>query len=79
MNFSGLRVPQPEEATHPRAVFESRLEHLRHFMEAVDGLYAAFLKRRLSTKWPQLLGAIRHWIAGLESEEASPTELGVAS
>lgn len=79
MNFSGLRVPQPEEATHPRAVFESRLEHLRHFMEAVDALYAAFLKRRLSTKWPQLLGAIRHWIAGLQSEETSPTELGVAS
>ncbi len=79
MNFSGLRLPQPEEAPHPRAVFESRLEHLNHLVEAMDGLYAAFLKRRLSNKWPQLLGAMRHWITGLQADEASPAELGVAS
>ncbi|GMV98697.1 MAG: hypothetical protein AMXMBFR83_30450 [Phycisphaerae bacterium] len=63
MNFSGVRLPEPTEPTHPRARFEERIEHLRDLIGVVDGMYATFLKRRLSNKWPATLTAMRAWIA----------------
>ena len=62
MHYTGVRVPAPENPSNPRIVFEDRIDHLRDLIEAIDELYAAFLKKRLSGKWPQTLNAIRHWV-----------------
>src|SRR5205085_4054055 len=52
MNFSGVQVAPPEDAKDPRVVFEDRVEKLRTLIDAVGDLYTAFLRRRLSSKWP---------------------------
>lgn len=64
MNISSLRLPPPEEAKSSKALLEERMEGLRRLMEALDGLYGAFLRRRLSSRWSQTLTAMRTWIAG---------------
>ncbi len=63
MHITGARVPPPQEANNDRLVFEDRIEKLRDLIEAIDGLYSAFLKRRFSNKWPTILNAMRNWIA----------------
>lgn len=63
MHYSSVVVPPPEEVVSPRALFEDRMARLRDLIESMDGLYAAFLKRRLSGKWPHTLSAMRSWIA----------------
>lgn len=63
MVFSGVQLPPPEDANTAVAVFEDRIAKLRDLIDAGDGLYTAFLKRRLSSKWPQTLSAMRAWIA----------------
>lgn len=63
MAFSGVRLPPPDDGGSARAAFEDRIARLRDLIDAGEGLYAAFLKRRLSGKWPQTLGSMRAWIA----------------
>jgi hypothetical protein len=63
MNFSGVKLPPPEDAATPRMVFEDRIDHLRDLIDAVNDLYVVFLKRRLSGKWNNTLNAMRNWIA----------------
>jgi hypothetical protein len=63
MNYSGVQLPPPEEANSPRLVFEDRIARLRELIDASEALYVAFLKRRLSSKWPQTLSSMRAWIA----------------
>jgi hypothetical protein len=80
MNFSGVILPPPDgEVRSPRAIFEERIDHLRRLIETCDALYAAFLKRRLSSKWPQTLGAVRNWIAGGRQGSDAAVELTAAS
>jgi len=79
MNISGLLVPPPQEAGHPRVIFEERMDHLRHFIKAIDALYTTFLKRRLSSKWSQTLSAMRTWIASGQLTSQAPAKLGAAS
>ncbi len=80
MNFTGLRLPPPEaDNVGPREILEDRVEHLRHAIEAMDGLYAAFLKRRLSTKWSQTLSAMRSWVAAGASGDQGAMGLTAAS
>ena len=79
MNVSSLQLPPPQEAGNPRVLFEERMDHLRHFVSAIDALYAAFLKRRLSSKWPQTLAAVRTWVAAGRHAGRLPAELGAAS
>ncbi len=63
MSCSGVRLTPPNEASTPRDVFEDRMQKLRELIEALDGLYGVFLRRRLSGKWPATLNAIRNWTA----------------
>ncbi|MGQ9649578.1 MAG: hypothetical protein ACUVXJ_05680 [Phycisphaerae bacterium] len=74
MVFSGVQLPPPEDANSARAVFEDRIAKLRDLIDAGDGLYTVFLKRRLSSKWPQTLSAMRAWIASCR-HAALPQEL----
>jgi len=63
MNFSGVQLPPPENPATERVVFEDRIEKLRDLIDATEQTYTAFLKRRLSGKWPQTLNVMRNWIA----------------
>jgi recombination associated protein RdgC len=84
MHFSGVRLPPPEDVSSPRDVFVDRIEKLRDLIGAVEALYSVFLKRRLSSKWPQTLNAMRSWIAagryeGATFEGTGPAALEAAS
>ncbi len=76
MNFSGVQVAPPEDVASPRELFADRMEKVRGLVEAVEALYTAFLRRRLSGKWQGALGAMRTWIA---SGHAVPAEVRAAS
>jgi hypothetical protein len=61
--FSGaLRLPEVEEADHPRVLFEERVSMLRDFGKMLDALYDSFLKIRASSNWEGQTTAIRRWI-----------------
>jgi len=79
MNVSSVQLPPAQEPSHPRAVFEERMDHLRRFVDTIDALYAAFLKRRLSSQWPKTLAAVRTWVAAGGHAGQIPAELGAAS
>jgi len=76
MNYASVQVPQPEEVENARLVFEDRIEKLRDLIEASNDLYTAFLRRRMSNKWTQVLSAMRTWIA---AGQAGPENIRVAS
>ncbi len=76
MNYSSVQLPPPEDVSGPRVVFEERIAKVRDLIDAVGELYIAFLKRRLSNRWPQTLSAMRNWIS---SGEAVPAEISAAS
>jgi hypothetical protein len=77
MHYSGIVLPPVEDADSGRAVFEERIGHLRDLLDAMDGLYAAFLRRRLSSRWPQTLNVIRNWIASgrFDTSRAEPSAM----
>lgn len=81
MHYGAIQLPEPQDASGPRAIFEDRMEHLRDLIEAVDALYVAFLKKRLSSKWTTTLAAIRKWIAAGRAPGRSdaPAEVAAAS
>ncbi|HQA45937.1 MAG TPA: hypothetical protein PK579_15420, partial [Phycisphaerae bacterium] len=71
MHFSAVVLPESKEASTPRDLFEERMDHLRDVIEAMDTLYVAFLKKRLSSKWPATLNAVRAWVARRLRQEFS--------
>ncbi len=73
LHYGGVQLPAAEDATSPRAVFEDRIEKLRDLIRATDDLYAAFLRKRLSSRWPQTLNAMRAWIAGNRHQGSTTT------
>jgi len=82
MHFGAVQLPQPQDVNTPQAIFEDRMEHLRDLIEAVDALYVAFLKKRLSSKWPATLNAVRAWVAagrGKGRTEPTAAEMAAAS
>lgn len=79
MHFGAVVLPESKEASTPRDLFEERMEHLRDLIEAVDTLYGAFLKKRLSSKWAATLNAIRAWVAAGRKEPVASSQLSVVS
>lgn len=75
LHYSGVQLPAPEDAASPRAVFEDRIDKLRDLIQACDDLYTAFIRKRLSSRWPQTLNAMRTWAAagrqGLRTAEVA--------
>lgn len=59
---SGLQLPDVEDADSPRVIFEERINALRDFAQALDGLFDAFLKVRAGGDWQSITTKIRHWI-----------------
>jgi hypothetical protein len=60
-SVSGLALPKPEGVKGWEAKV-ARIEELRHAVETLDGLYAAFGRRRTGTDWNSDLGRIRNWL-----------------
>jgi hypothetical protein len=61
--ISSAKLPAPEEEDE-RARLEERVSQLRHMIETVDLLYAAFLERRLGDKWKPEAAKVRKWLKG---------------
>lgn len=59
--FSGLQLPEVEEADSPRTLFEERITLLRDFIKGFDALYEAFLKARLGS-WESTRNTMRKWM-----------------
>mgnify|MGYP006969350127 CR=1 FL=1 len=70
MHLSSVQLPQVEDVSTPRDVFNERMDKLRTLLDAINGLYNVFLKRRLSGKWPLTLSAMRSWIGGQREAKA---------
>jgi hypothetical protein len=60
--FSGLKLPEVEEADTPRTLFEERVTLLRDLSKSVDSMFDSFLKIRCSSAWESHAGSIRKWI-----------------
>jgi hypothetical protein len=59
--ISGAKLP-PSEAEEDRARLEERVTQLRHLMETLDLMYAAFLSHRLSDEWTKEAAKIKKWL-----------------
>jgi hypothetical protein len=55
--------PPPEDVTDARGKIEERVGQIREFVETLDGLFGAFLARRLGREWAVDLPAIQAWLA----------------
>jgi hypothetical protein len=58
---SGAKLP-PAEDGDARGKLEERAGQVRHLIETMDLLYAAFLQRRLGAAWPKELERVQKWL-----------------
>jgi hypothetical protein len=66
--------PPPEDVTDTRAKLDARVDAVRSLVETLDGLFGAFLSRRLGREWADELRGMQGWLARKEraaSGEAS--------
>lgn len=68
---SGAKLPTIDEKDD-RLRREERIGQVRHLIETLDLLYAAFLKRRLASGWTEELKRMRQW---LQQEEGGSGNL----
>lgn len=61
MTVSSLSLPKDEEQRSAVEWIEHRFEQVSDFNEMLDGLYGAFLKRRLADDWPREHAAMKAW------------------
>lgn len=59
--ISGAKLPVPE-AIEERPRHEERVTQIRHLVETLDLLYAAFVELRLSASWEKELRTIKQWL-----------------
>lgn len=59
---SSIRLPEIEDAATPRELLERRLELTLAAADAIDKMYAAFLKQRTGSGWGTKRDTIRKWI-----------------
>lgn len=68
---AGAKLPAPDDDVQGvQARAEDRFARLRDLCETLDGLYAAFLARRLGPDWPAELASVRRWLARPEGGAA---------
>ena len=71
LGFSGVKLPDVEDAESPRVLFEERISMMRDLCKAVDGLFESFLKTRVSSGWEGHVGQIRKWILEPQKKTAA--------
>jgi hypothetical protein len=59
--IGAAKLPAPE-AEEDRARIEERVTQLRHLLETMDLLYAAFLQRRRGDVWSKETGKMKKWL-----------------
>ena len=59
---SAARLPEIDDAQSPRELIEARLQRVTHLASLLDGLFDAFLQRRLGGGWKSDREAIKGWI-----------------
>lgn len=73
LSISGARLPASEE-DDARARLEERVTQIRHLLETLDLMYAAFLQRRLGDDWTVEAKKVKQWLrlrgVGAEGEAA---------
>ena len=60
--ITSARLRDVEDADTPRVIFEERITLMRDLWQAIDSMFAAFLKRRASSAWESQTTSIRKWI-----------------
>ncbi len=60
--YAGLKLPDVAEADTPRTLLEERLKLLADAVAAVEGMFTAFLKTRVSPRWQEHAAEITEWI-----------------
>ena len=68
--FSGLQMPEVEEADSPRTLFEERITQLRDFLKSFDELYGAFLKSRMGG-WDVVKAGVKKWLGDAAKKQAA--------
>lgn len=68
--IAGAKLPPPEEEDD-RARLEERINQIRHLLETLDLLYAAFLERRLGDHWKPELSKMKKWLRGDSQHQAA--------
>jgi hypothetical protein len=58
---SGAKLPAPE-AEDEHARHEERITQVRHLLETLDLMYAAFIQRRLGEPWAKEANRIKKWL-----------------
>jgi hypothetical protein len=59
--IGGAKLPPPE-AEDQRARQEERITQVRHLLETLDLMYAAFIQRRLGDPWTKESARIKKWL-----------------
>ena len=59
--ISGAKLPAPEEEDQHARV-EERITQVRHLLETLDLIYAAFIQRRLGDAWTKEASKIKKWL-----------------
>jgi hypothetical protein len=72
LTVSGAKLSKVEDR-EPRVKREGRAGQLRHLIETVDLLYAAFLRRRVGADWPTELERIQKWLQREEYGQPAAT------
>ncbi len=57
------KLPEVPDAQSPRELTDARLELTLMLGRLLDGLFSAFLEKRMSASWPSQRDAIRQWIS----------------
>jgi len=60
--LGSAKLPDVEDAQTPRDLTEHRLLMTRKLIDAIDGLYRAFVDLRVSGKWPATRSAMQAWV-----------------
>jgi len=60
--ISGAKLPA-SEAEDDRGRIEERIMQIRHLLETLDLMYAAFIARRLGDAWTKEAGKIKKWLS----------------
>ncbi|MBE7507420.1 MAG: hypothetical protein HS101_14210 [Planctomycetia bacterium] len=69
LGVSGAVLPKLEIDSGPRAVFEERIEQIRHLSATIDLLFRAFLERRTAADWQTTLESLKQWMTGAQEVE----------
>lgn len=64
---SAAKLPDIDDAQHPRELIEARFDHTLNLTQLTDGLYQHFLKTRTGSNWSGLRQSMNQWIKNKKS------------